>query len=248
MNKKLLGAALALALPFSAQADIIGVTAGAYSWNQDWSGDLRGEQTGDDKIDLEDDLGFGDERANSIYVALEHPIPILPNIRLASTEMEISETSTISRAFNYDGQTYTANSQVNSDIDLSHIDATLYYEILDNVVSLDVGLTARMFDGDATISDSSQTGTAKIDATIPLLFVGARVDLPLTGLYATGEIHGLSIDGNSIMDTKLGIGYEIGIVALEAGLRSFDIDVEGDDDEEFNMTVEGAFLGIVVDI
>ncbi len=247
MNKKLLGAALALALPFSAQADIIGVTAGAYSWNQDWSGDLRGDETGDDKIDLEDDLGFDDERANSIYVALEHPIPLLPNIRLASTEMEIKETSTVTRTFNYDNQTYTAGDQVTSDFDLSHIDATFYYEILDNIVSLDVGLTARMFDGDATLSSSNKTGTSDIDFTIPLLFVGARVDLPLTGLYATGEIHGLKIDDDSIIDTKLGIGYEVGIFAVEAGLRSFEIDAE-DDDAEFNMTVEGAFLGIVVDI
>nr|WP_221200495.1 TIGR04219 family outer membrane beta-barrel protein [Litorivivens lipolytica] len=242
-----MGAALALALPFSAQADIIGATAGAYSWNQGWSGDLRGEETGDDKIDLEDDLGFDDERANSIFVALEHPIPVLPNIRLASTEMEIKETGTLTRSFNYDGKTYTANSQVTSDFDLSHIDATLYYEILDNIVSVDVGLTARMFDGDATISDGNQTGTSDIDFTIPLLYVGARVDLPLTGLYATGEIHGLKVDDDSIIDTKLGIGYEIGIVAFEAGVRSFEIDAE-DDDAEFNMTVEGAFLGVVVDI
>jgi len=251
VNKKLLGAALALALPFSAQADIIGVTAGAYSWNQDWSGDLRGDETGDDKIDLEDDLGFDDERANSIYVALEHPIPLLPNIRIASTDMELSETGTLSRQRNYQGKEFQQNTQVDSTFDLSHIDATLYYEILDNVISLDVGLTARQFDGKAeitgTTTSGTETATADIDFTIPLLFVGARVDLPLTGLYATGEIHGLKIDDDSIIDTKLGIGYEVGIFAVEAGLRSFEIDAE-DDDAEFNMTVEGAFLGIVVDI
>lgn len=245
MNKKLL-CALALALPFSATADIIGVTAGAYSWNQGWSGDLRSDQTGDDKIDLEDDLGFDSERANSFFVALEHPVPLLPNVRVASTDMEIDETSTLSRTFQYEGQNYNANTQVSSKVDLSHVDATLYYEILDNVVNLDVGLTARKFDGEARISDGSQTATSKIDATIPLLFVGARVNLPLTGLYASGEIHGLSVSGDSIMDTKINIGYEIGIVGFEAGFRSFDIDIE--DDEEFNMTVDGAFLGLVVDI
>lgn len=251
MNKKLL-AALALSLPFSASADVIGVTAGLYNWTQNFSGDLRSEQTGSDEIDLEDDLNFDDDSANVMFVALEHPIPVLPNIRLGSTGMEVKETSTISRTFNYEGETYNQGREVRSDIDLSHIDATLYYEILDNFISLDVGLTARKFDGEATIAytDGTQSETADIDGTLPLLYANARVDLPfLPGLYAAGELHGISYSGNSLIDTKLGIGYEIlGIVGLELGLRSFELDLEGDDDEEFNMTIDGAFIGVVVDL
>ena len=247
MNKKLLGA-LALVLPFSASADIIGLTAGAHTWNQSWSGDIQADQAGDTQVDLEDDLGYDDERGNSFFVAFEHPIPVLPNIRIGRTELDISETNTLNREIRFEGNTYNVATQVDSEMDLSHTDATLYYEILDNVVSLDLGLTARRFDGKAEISGSGQTGSADLEGTIPLLFVGARVALPLTGLYAAGEIHGLSAGGDSITDTKLSVGYEIGIVALELGYRSFDIDVEGDDDEEFNLTVDGAFLGFVVDI
>lgn len=246
MNKKLLGA-LALVLPFSTSADIIGLTAGAYSWNQGWDGNLQSDQAGSTQVDVEDNLGYDDERGNSFFVAFEHPIPLLPNIRLAHTEMDISENNNSSTFF-FDGNPYNGN--VSSELDLSHTDATLYYEILDNVISLDIGLTARRFDGKAEITDNTTntTGTADIDVTIPLLFAGARVALPLTGLYAAGEIHGLSAGGDSITDTKLSIGYEVGIVALELGYRSFDIDVEGDDDEEFDLTVDGAFLGFVVDI
>lgn len=247
MNKKLLGA-LALTLPFSASADIIGVTAGAYTWNQSWEGNIQADQAFDTKVDLEDDLGYDDERGNSFFIAFEHPIPLLPNIRLARTDLDISETNTLNRNIQYEGNTYAVTTQVNSEMDLSHTDATLYYEILDNIVSLDIGLTARRFDGKAEISGSGQTGSSDIEGTIPMLFVGARAALPLTGLYAAGEIHGLSAGGNSIIDTKLNIGYEIGIVAVELGIRNFDIDVEGDDDEEFNLTVDGAFLGFVIDI
>ncbi|HCS27217.1 MAG TPA: hypothetical protein DIW43_07170 [Spongiibacteraceae bacterium] len=254
MNKKLLGA-LALLIPFSASADIIGVTAGAYHWKQDFSGDLRADQAGDDEIDLEDDLNFDDDKTNVFFVALEHPIPLLPNIRLGSTGIDLSETGTVSRTFQYEGNTYNQGSQVRSDIDLSHVDATLYYEILDNIVSLDIGLTARKFDGEAKITDVTPGGTGQsassdIDGTLPLLYANARVDLPfLPGLYAAGEMHGISVSGNSLIDTKVNIGYEIlGIVGLELGVRSFDLDLEGDDDEEFNMTVDGAFFGIVIDL
>ncbi len=251
MNKKLF-AALALSLPVSASADVLGLTAGLYNWTQNFSGDLRSEQTGSDKIDLEDDLNFDDDSANVYFVAFEHPIPVLPNIRVGSTGMEIKETGTVNRTFNYEGTTYNQGREVQSDIDLSHIDATLYYEILDNFVSLDVGLTARKFDGEATIAytDGTQSETADIDGTLPLLYANARVELPfLPGLYASGELHGISYSGNSLIDTKLGLGYEIlGIVGLELGLRSFELDLEGDDDEEFNMTIDGAFVGVVVDL
>ncbi len=249
MNKKLLGA-LALLLPFSASADIIGVTAGVYNWNQGFSGDLRADKAGDDKIDLEDDLNFDDDNANVFFVALEHPVPLIPNIRLASTGIDLKETGTVSRTFQYEGKTYTQGSQVKSEVDLSHIDATLYYEILDNFVSLDVGITARKFDGEAKISDSTQSASSDIDGVLPLLFASARVSLPfLPGLYAAGEVHGIGYGGNSLIDTKVNLGYEIfGIVGLELGFRSFALDLEGDDDEEFNMTVDGGFLGVVIDL
>lgn len=247
MNKKLLGA-LALTLPFSANADIIGATFGAYTWNQSWSGSIQSEEALATKVDLEDDLGYDDENGNSFFVALEHPIPLLPNIRLAHTELEISETNTLSRAIEYEGKKYTINTPVNSKMDLSHTDATLYYEILDNIVSLDIGLTARIFDGEAKISGSGQTGSTDLDGTIPLLFASARFNLPLTGLYVGAEAHAISYSGNSITDVKANIGYEIGIVAVELGFRSFDIDLEADDDEKFDLTVDGAFLGIVIDI
>lgn len=246
MNKKLLGA-LALVLPFSASADIIGLTAGAYTWNQSWDGKLQSDQAGSTQVDLEDNLGYDDDRGNSFFVAFEHPIPVLPNIRLAHTEMEISEKNNSSTFF-FDNKQYTGS--VSSELDLSHTDATLYYEILDNVISLDIGLTARRFDGKAEITNNTTntTGTADITGTLPLLYAGARVSLPLTGLYAAGEIHGLGVDGDSITDTKISLGYEVGIVAIELGYRTFDIDIEGDDDEDFDLTVDGAFLGFVVDI
>lgn len=247
MNKKLLGA-LALALPFSASADIIGLTAGAYTWNQGWDGHIQSEQAGSLEIDLEDDLGYDDERGNSFFVAFEHPIPLLPNIRLARTSLDISETNQLNRTIQYEGQTYNASTQVSSEIDLSHTDATLYYEILDNIVSIDIGLTARKFDGEAKISDSSKSANSDIKGTIPMLFASVRADLPLTGLYAAAEVNALGAGGNSITDVKAAIGYEIGIVAVELGLRNFSIDVEGDDDEEFNLTVDGGFLGFVIDI
>lgn len=246
MKKRLL-TALALALPITAQADVIGLTAGAYSWQQNWEGDVQSEQLGSNKVDLEDDLGYDDERNNSFFIAFEHPVPVLPNIRLQHTELEIDETNTLSRTITYEGNTYPVNTTVDSKTDLTHTDATFYYEILDNIVSLDLGLTARYFDGEVRIAGSGQSASSDLQGAVPLVFVGARADLPLTGLYAIGELQAMSYDGNSLRDLSVGVGYEIMLVGLELGYRNFDVDLEGDDDEEANLTVDGYFLGVKVD-
>ena len=43
------------------------------------------------------------------------------------------------------------------------------------------------------------------------------------------------------------LGYEYGVVGIELGYRNFDVQLE-DDNEEANVTVDGYFLGVVIDI
>lgn len=243
MKNRLL-AAIALAIPMTAQADVIGVTAGASSWQQEWDGQV---QSGSDSIDLQNDFGYDDDSGNVLFVALEHPLPVLPNIRLQNTGVEISATNDISRDINFEGTTYTASETVNSETDLSHTDVTFYYELLDNWVSLDLGMTARIFDGSVTVNGSSSGSTEfDVDFTLPMLFAAARFDLPLSGLYANAELNAISVSGDSVTDTKFGLGYEIGPFGLELGYRSFDIEYE-DDSEMVDVTVDGYFLGAVLD-
>ncbi|WP_372860987.1 TIGR04219 family outer membrane beta-barrel protein [Spongiibacter sp.] len=244
MNKNILAIAVLAATAVSAQADVVGASAGVYQWKQNWEGDIK---SGGDEIDLNDDLGYDDDNGNSFYVALEHPIPVLPNIRLQRTDIEISERSTLERSFTYDGKVYVATEDVDSTTDLGHTDATLYYEILDNWVNLDVGLTIRMFDGEASIKGTSGEGSVDLDAPVPMLYGNARFNLPLTGLYAQAIGNVISVGDNSVTDMTVGLGYEVAIVSLEVGYRSFDVSLE-DDDDEANVTVDGIYFGLNIDI
>jgi len=245
MQKRLIALAiLAASASVATQADIVGASAGAYMWKQSWDGDVK---AGSQSVDMNKDLGYDDETGKSFYVALEHPVPVLPNIRLQRTDLDISETNQISRDFSFDGKDYTAGESVNSTTDLTHTDATLYYEILDNWVNLDVGLTVRMFDGEVSIKGTSGEGSIELDAPVPMGYINARFDLPLTGLYASALANVISYGDNKITDISLGLGYEFGVVGLELGYRNFDVDLE-DDDEEASVTVDGYFLGVVIDI
>jgi outer membrane protein len=245
MQKRLIALAiLAASASITTQADIIGASAGAYMWKQSWDGDVK---AGSQSVSMNDDLGYDDETGKSFYVALEHPIPVLPNIRLQRTDLDITETGTLSKSFTFDGKPYVQSENVNSTTDLTHTDATLYYEILDNWVNLDVGLTVRMFDGEVSIKGTSGEGSIDIDAPVPMAYVNARFDLPLTGLYATALANVISYGDNSVTDMSVGLGYEFGVIGLELGYRNFDVDLE-DDDEEAKVTVDGYFLGVVIDI
>ncbi|EIF42573.1 hypothetical protein DOK_13329 [gamma proteobacterium BDW918] len=245
MQKRLIALAiLAASASVSSQADIVGATAGAYMWKQSWDGDVK---AGSDSIDMNDDLGYDDETGKSFYVALEHPVPVLPNIRLQSTDLDISEKGTLTKPYTFDGKVYTVGEEVQSTTDLSHIDGTFYYEILDNWVNLDVGLTVRMFDGEVSIKGASGEGAIEIDAPIPMAYVNARFELPLTGLYASALGNVIAYGDNKVTDMTLALGYELGILGLELGYRNFDVQLE-DDNEEANVTVDGYFLGVVIDI
>jgi outer membrane protein len=235
-----------LALPLTATADIIGAEFGAYAWQPDFSGNVS---TGGAaaRIDLQDDLGFDDDDSTSYYIALEHPLPLLPNLLLSYTDLETSASATLNRDIAFDDQVYTFNSNVNSTLDLSHTDATFYYELLDNWVNLDMGVTARIFDSQVDISDNNNTGSESLDVVVPMLYAAGRFDLPLTGLYAGASANGVSLGDADLLDYLINIGYETSLgLGMELGYRKMDLDYD-DDNDEIDLTADGAYVGVYFD-
>lgn len=246
MKKTAIAAALALSagLSSTANADFLGFTIGANNWQQEFSGSVRSDIT--DTIDIENDLGYTDDEGNNnFYVAFEHPIPLIPNVMLARTELEVSGEAT--STFEFEGISFDGS--VSSTTDLSHTDATLYYEILDNWVSLDIGLTIRSFDEGVTISGSvagggSDTAELEIDGALPMFYVGAKFELPFSGLYVIANGNWIGYDDDTIMDYKAALGYESSIgLGLEIGMRSFELEYE-DDEEYADLTIDGMYAGV----
>lgn len=241
----LLAASLSLALlsglsASTAMADALGVRAGAYGWHPDYDGTVK---SGGESVDLKNDLGYTDANSNVFFIALEHPIPLLPNILLQHTQLDSSATNQLSRSFTFDDVTYNTTDTVNSDLDLSHTDATLYYEVLDNWVQLDLGLTIRYFDGGVKIRSVDTGENSKYDLTgpIPMLYASARFDLPLGGLYVAVDGNGIDYSGNSLIDYRAMLGYETKIgLGAEVGVRNFHLRYE-DGNDKADVTANGLF-------
>lgn len=232
------------------QADAAGIEVGAYQWTPDHTGLIAVDDgsTAGSELNLESDLGYSDEDHNVIWASLEHPLPFIPNFKIVSSDLDVGSTETLTRDITFGGETYSASEDVTSRIDMSNTEYTLYYEILDNWVNVDVGLTLRQYDGVIALS-TDPTGSninemEDVDFTIPLIYLKARVDLPLTGFFVDGEMNVISYDDDSISDLAFSVGYESDIgLGAKAGYRTFTLDVEESDfvaDVEF----KGAYVSV----
>ena len=246
--KKLLSATCLAALAPLAQADtILGIYAGIGLWQADYGGD-----TGVESVDL-DELGLDDENNNFFYVALEHPIPLLPNIRLQRTAIDSRESATLTRNFTLDDVTFSATDTVVTDLDLSHTDAVLYYEVLDNWVSLDLGLTLRAFDGEATVQSQTTTAlreTVDLDAVLPMLYARAQFDLPFTGFSVGADANLITYDGHTLSDASAKIAYAFDATVIdlgvELGYRRMALELDDLDDLNADLTLDGPYAAVTL--
>ncbi len=245
----LLAAAFVVFSPMT-QADTIGFEIGGYRWMPNYSGQIAvddGAQQGT-QLDLEDDLGFDNENHNILWLALEHPVPFLPNLKIVSSDLDVSASSVLSRTITFGGSTFVANENVSTRIDFSNTEFTLYYELLDNWINLDAGVTLRKYNGKVVLNTdpagSNISESEKLDFVIPLGYLKGRIDLPLTGLFVDGQINIISISGDSISDTEVSLGYETEIgFGAKAGYRIFNMDIDENDfvsDLEFS----GAYVSL----
>ncbi len=234
-----------MAAPLAHADTILGVYAGAGSWNAAYSGDFGAPVSTSLK-----DLGVKDEKQNYFYIALEHPIPLVPNIRLEKMDVTSTQSANITKSFTFDKVVYNASEKVNSEFDLSHLDATLYYEILDNWVNLDIGVTARMFNGYAEATTSTnpiKTKKVDLDETLPMLYVKAQFDLPFSGLSVAAEGNAVSYSGSKLTDLQAKIAYMFdGVfdIGVEGGYRSMSLTVD-EDDINTTFDMKGPYVALI---
>lgn len=152
------------------------------------------------------------------YFAFEHPIPFVPNAKLQISDMSVGTGANV--------------------IDLSHTDSTAYYEILDNFVSVDVGLTARAFDG--SYDSASFTDTAY------LLYASAEVIVPITGLSVGMEMSkDIGLDDNGINDLKVRVRYEVlGGLGVELGQRTVTMNLKESLPNTNNLEFDGTYFAL----
>ena len=242
---------LAVALPTAVSADVFGVYAGGAIWSQDIDGSAVSTTdavagVAANAVDLQDDLGFADKRRYQLYAGLEHPLPLLPNLRVDYTKIAQNADGVLSRNIEFNGRSFSFSADVLSEVDLEQTDLVLYYELLDNdLVEIDLGLGARYLDGFVSIADASGSSSAEFEGVIPLAYVGTRVQLPLTGLSVAGQLRGLSYKDDSLIDANATLAWQSDLgLGVEMGYRIMELEIdEFDEIDSADLTVKGPYAG-----
>ncbi|AQQ66801.1 hypothetical protein Mag101_03450 [Microbulbifer agarilyticus] len=208
----------------AANADtVLGVDITAGAWQPTYNGEIFEFSSVDE---------YSKESNTFVQLALEHPFSPLPNVMLANSKIESVGESGLNK------------------LDLSHTDATFYYEVLDNWVNLDLGLTARYFNGfydgytwlgNFTSSDPTFKGT------VPMVYGSARFDLPFTGWSIIAQGNATQYDLDRFADLTAKVRWDFlpaGDLAIEAGYRTLTIDSSELDSLTLHVDAKGPYLGL----
>ncbi|MFN3239442.1 MAG: TIGR04219 family outer membrane beta-barrel protein [Pseudomonadales bacterium] len=221
----------------SAVADTLGLQVGGGYWQPNVDGDVVANVNVEDELDIED-IGSA-----YFYFNFEHPLPLVPNLRVARTHIDKEGNGRLNTNFTFEGQNFIAGQRTKNKLDLSNTDFTFYYELWDTSGDLDVGVTARWFKGEVDIGSTVEEN----DLVLPMLYVRAEAELPFTGFYAGGLVNTSSYSGDSIVDGELKIGWRkkdfiLPDFGVELGYRRLDLDV--DDSVDIDLDLSGAFINI----
>ena len=157
-----------LLLTGAAQADtLLGLYVGADGWRTSADGGFANNSQ------LQS-FNFSDKTQKSYYVALEHPLPFIPNIRLQHNQLESSGSTSLDGDFTFAGATFAADTQLQNQTELTNTDYVLYYEILDNdLVSLDLGINGKYINGTVAVAETGADCMAeslRSSHLIPILY------------------------------------------------------------------------------
>lgn len=235
MNKFTAPLVLALSvLSGSASADFLGLYVGGGVWDHDAVGTFG--TLGGDTIDAESDLAYKGESDSYGYVAFEHFVPLVPNVRIERASM--NHAGTAAGTFNFAGAGATGASTISLDT----TDKIIYWRLLDNWVNADFGFNFRRVDADFVIGANS----VSVSKSVPMLYLAAQIDLPFSGFSVGADINKISISTISYQEMRVRAIYEMGVFGLEAGIRSTSIEMKDlgsvNADIEFSGMMVGAFL------
>ena len=172
--------------------------------------------------DMEESLGFSEEQDIFFKAYLEHPLPVIPNIKLGYTILSHEGSSSVGN-FTWGDTTY--NGTIDSSLSLDMTDVTLYYEFLDNWAETDAGLTLRYISGDMDVHNSLGSDVADFSTWVPMLYGKVRFTLPVTDLSFQLEANAISYWDITAYDYELSARYTLALgVGLEAGYKAFHLD------------------------
>ncbi len=171
---------------------------------------------------IEDTLGFNEEQDIFLNAYFEHPLPVIPNVKLGYTTLSHVGSSSVDN-LTWGDNTY--NDTIDSSLSLDMTDVTLYYEFLDNWAEVDAGLTLRYISGNMDVHSGQDSDVADFSTWVPMLYGKVRFNLPVTDLSFQLEANAISYWDITAYDYELSARYTLAMgLGLEAGYKALHLD------------------------
>jgi len=238
-----------LVIPCSAFA-FFGADIGVGYWRQSPSGtmDYKPISAATGNIDLKDELNLDTQNKPFVRIKAELPL-ILPNIYLMATPMEFKGSGLLGRTISFNNTTFNFGVPIESKLKLDHYDVALFYPIPAlktatlGVLNVELGINARKFDFEGTISDASQTASKSLTVYVPMIYGGVQVK-PVSYLSIEAEIRGIAYSNNHYYDYigRLRIN-PVPLVFIAAGYRAETIKLDHSD-VKADIKIGGPFVEV----
>lgn len=248
MKKTLVAALLCSTFSVTTYADtLLGIYAGAQAWRSSTAGGFASSTS-------TSNFNFDDDTNSAYYVALEHPLPFVPNVKLIQNSLDSNGLTTLSSDVTFEGQTYLQSTDVMAVSDISSTDFILYYELFDNdIVSFDLGVNGKYIDGSLALTDTATatSSSGSFSGILPMLYSRVQVGIPFSGLSAYAEGSYLSFNDSSVSDYQIALVYSLIDsltldMSVQLGYRDVEIDIDDLDDVYANLEYDGLFAGVEV--
>lgn len=247
----------------SLYADTIGgeISFGIYSHSPNGTASYALPHTSlGSEIDLENDFGWSTDQDIMFKAYFETPLPLIPNVKVAYSKLTQSGTGYVS---DFSWGLISGSGNIKTDLELQSYDATAYYEVLDNVVELDAGLTMRYLNGEIAVTPSANfnfgpfsspsiglpSESVNIDIWIPMLYGKTRFNVPNMDLSLQLEANVIGYQETTFYDYELSARYTFSMgLGLEMGYKSIYLDSEDlADGLVVDMDFSGPYASVVWD-
>jgi outer membrane protein len=196
---------------------ILGIYLDYSRWTVDSDGQIASLQA---PLQL-NELLTTDDNGTVLSVKIEHPLPLLPNVGLSRTTITANDSILTTDSLGYREAVFIPGSTLTTDIDSMHEELIIYYELLDNWVSLDLGVNFMHVDDRVLLLDGSQNVSNRIDEYLAGLYAMVAFEFPTTNLYVQGTLSMADMSDVEVNKHQIGIGWEADWgLGFELGYRS----------------------------
>lgn len=171
--------------------------------------------TDTDKIDLKNDAHISDKTKPWVRLKVEHPLPLLPNVKLSYMPMKFDGNGTLTRDIKWGNYTFKANADYNLSVKLDRLDTTLYFNaplvktLSNGVLDIELGLNIRTVFFDGKLNGTDKTTGQKVSESksitlpVPMLHLATEIK-PIPYFSAVGSVNYISYNKDTYYDYTAG--------------------------------------------